>query len=173
MYRVVKRYGGHCDCTAPAGRRLRGLHPNYCGGGRYNPCAVGPILPDPPTPPVTTSPGGSGPKEYQGAQTAQTGSQIRQASTTNTRAPPGRFIALGCWLPFGYGAEFCWLRVKYLETISSSRPSNNREISRKAVLLYLSRFKKSGIEYVILAGSSLLTLSGAQSRYWCLLGGAD
>ena len=65
----------------------------------------------------------------------------------------------------GYGAEFCWLRVKYLETISSSRPSNNREISRKAVLLFLSRFKKSGIEYVILAGSSLLTLSGAQSRY--------
>ena len=60
-------------------------------------------------------------------------------------------------LGFGYGAEFCWLRVKYLETISSSRPSNNREISRKAVLLFLSRFKKSGIEYVILAGSSLLT----------------
>ena len=68
-------------------------------------------------------------------------------------------------LAVGYGAEFCWLRVKYLETISSSRPSNNREISRKAVLLFLSRFKKSGIEYVILAGSSLLTLSGAQSRY--------
>ena len=33
------------------------------------------------------------------------------------------------------------------------------------MLLFLSRFKKSGIEYVILAGSSLLTLSGAQSRY--------
>ena len=58
-----------------AGRRLRGLHPNR-GGGRYNPCAVGPILPDPSTPPVTTSPGGSGPREYQGAQTAQTGAYV-------------------------------------------------------------------------------------------------
>ena len=45
------------------------------------------------------------------------------------------------------------------------------------MLLFLSRFKKSGIEYVILAGSSLLTLSGAlipdMGRVWCLLGGAQ
>ena len=33
------------------------------------------------------------------------------------------------------------------------------------MLLFLSRLKKSGIEYVILAGSSLFTLSGRQSRY--------
>ena len=33
------------------------------------------------------------------------------------------------------------------------------------MLLFLSGLKKSGIEYVILAGSSLFTLSGGQSRY--------
>ena len=65
----------------------------------------------------------------------------------------------------GPGAGFCWLRVRYLETISSSRPSDKQDISGKAVLLFLSRFKKSGIEHVILARSSLLTLSRAQSRY--------
>ena len=65
----------------------------------------------------------------------------------------------------GYDVGFCWLRVKFLETVSSARPSDFREISRKAVLFFLPRLKKSGIEYVILAKSSLLTLSGAQSRY--------
>ena len=76
----------------------------------------------------------------------------------------------------GYDADFCWLRVKFLETVSSSRPSNNQEISRKAVLLFLSRLKKSGIEYVILAGSSLFTLSAGNpdmSRVWRLPGGAQ
>ena len=33
------------------------------------------------------------------------------------------------------------------------------------MLFFLPRLKKSGIEYIILAGYSLLTLSGAQSRY--------
>ena len=66
---------------------------------------------------------------------------------------------------FGSGLSFCWLRVRFLETISAPRPPDNREISGKAVLPFLSRLKQSGIGYVILAGSSLFTLSGAQSRY--------
>ena len=65
----------------------------------------------------------------------------------------------------GPGVAFCWTRVKFLETSSSPRPSNFREVSRKAVLFSLPRPKKSVFEYVILAGSSLFTLLGAQSRY--------
>ena len=57
------------------------------------------------------------------------------------------------WL--GPGLHFRWLRVKFLETNSSPRPSH----------FSFPQLKKSGIEYVILAGSSLFTLSGAQSRY--------
>ena len=68
-------------------------------------------------------------------------------------------------LHVGPDVGFCWLRVKFLETVSSARPSDFREISRKPVLFFVPRLKKSGIEYVILAKSSLLTLSGAQSRY--------
>ena len=34
---------------------------------------------------------------------------------------------------FGLGPSFCWTRVKFLETSSSLRPSNFREISGKSV----------------------------------------
>ena len=35
--------------------------------------------------------------------------------------------------PIGPGASFCWTRAKFLETSSSLRPSNFREISGKSV----------------------------------------
>ena len=65
----------------------------------------------------------------------------------------------------GPDPDFRWIRVKFLETVSSQTPPNNQEISGKSITSSLPRLKKSGIEYVLLAGSSLCTLSGAQSRY--------
>ena len=65
----------------------------------------------------------------------------------------------------GPGVLFRWLRVKFLETGSSPRPSYFREISGKAVLCSMPQLKKWCVEYVILAGSLLFSLSGAQSRY--------
>ena len=65
----------------------------------------------------------------------------------------------------GYDTGFCWLRVRFLETISSRGPSDFQEISGKAVLCSMPQLKKWCVEYVILAGSSLFTLSGRQSRY--------
>ena len=59
-----------------------------------------PILPDPSTLPVTTSPGGSGPKEYQGAQTAQTAqAHIRQSPTLTHPYALYRSLALWDTLP--------------------------------------------------------------------------
>ena len=37
---------------------------------------------------------------------------------------------------FGPGPHFCWLSVKFLETVSSPRPSNFREISGKFVTFF-------------------------------------
>ena len=66
----------------------------------------------------------------------------------------------------GYAPGFCWLRVRYLETISSSRPSDNQGNFRESCAFFLPRLKKSGIEYVILAKSSLFDVVGGSIPIW-------
>ena len=68
-------------------------------------------------------------------------------------------------MPLGPDTQFFWLRAKFPETSSSQLPSNFREISGISALFSLPRLKRSGIEYVILAGSSLFMSSGVQSRH--------
>ena len=77
----------------------------------------------------------------------------------------------------GQECKVFWAGVKFPETDSSPRHSYFQEISGKYVLPSQPRPKKSGIEYVILAGSSLFSrcrgVNPDMGRVWRLPGGGQ
>ena len=58
------------------------------------------------------------------------------SDTHNFDESSGEVCALSAPPHIGPGPHFCWLSVKFLETVSSPRPSNFREISGKFVTFF-------------------------------------